>query len=223
MINIIYAYPSEVKALRELIKINGLHSCVSFFKWPSLPKKINSVMLNVGFAGSLNTGLALGQVVLIKKIFYESDKKTVILNSSDQSLAENFAKNQELSSVTLLTVKNPVADTSLRDKLRQKTNADVVDMEGHHIFAIAKEKNIPFISFKIITDNANSDTWQSVMQNSDKWSRILGEEVFEFIKWLIANHKYPPLDSSLPLRGRGKINASPILGESRRGNSSESQ
>ena len=69
-----------------------------------------------------------------------------------------------------------------------KSNADIVDMEGHYLFEMLDER-ASFVSFKIISDNADNDAWNNVKQYGDKWSNVLGETVAEFIAYFLRGNK----------------------------------
>ena len=73
MISIVYAYPLEVKVLKELASENDLQAEICWHRWPSLSSKTEGLIFNVGFAGCLNPGLALGQVVLVNRIMAEGE------------------------------------------------------------------------------------------------------------------------------------------------------
>jgi len=180
-ISIVYAYPLEVKGLKELASENDLQVELSWQRWPSLPSKTEGLIFNVGFAGCLNPGLALGQVVLVNRIIAEG-QEPVVLEGFNQTRAEKYCKRQNLSLATLLTVDNPLTSVTKRDELRQKTGADLVDMEGHRLYKLARERRVSFISLKIISDYADADTWQDLRQNSGRFSDILGKTAFKFLK-----------------------------------------
>lgn len=186
MIVITYAYETEVAAFKQLVKnslFDGKLTFHNFRKSPLILENSRDLILNMGFAGALDQNLALGQVVLIKQVIDAQTNQKVIIDSTAHQLAAEFATNESLPKVRLLTSKEPVTDSVLRDELRQKTGADIVDMEGFSLFEIARQGGIPIVSFKVISDNADNDAWQMVKQNTDKWSEALGQTVFEFIKY----------------------------------------
>ncbi len=155
MILITYAYEAEAKFLKELVKGSIFEDKIIWSRFLSAKDLVIDekvkLILNIGFAGALNQELALGQVILV----------------------EDPAR--------LFTSKDPVTSIELRDKLRKETGADVVDMEGHILFDLAKANNLPIKCFKVISDMADNDAWQMVKQNSDKWSKALGSVVYEYL------------------------------------------
>lgn len=187
VISIVYAYKPEVKALKELIKKNKLQRQVRWYRWPSAPKKSRGLLLNVGFAGGLNPNLSLGQVVLIDKIVAldKSGLDEFIIDNPEQQEAKEFAKANNLTTAGLLTVNDPVTDPLLRDELSDSTKADVVDMEGYNVLKVLLDSfpgNCPpIVSFKVVTDNADSDTWLNIKQKGELWSKILAQKVIDFI------------------------------------------
>jgi hypothetical protein len=68
-------------------------------------------------------------------------------------------------------------------------------MEGHFLCSLAKMQKVPVVSFKVVTDNADSDTWLSVKGNSERWSKILGNVVLSFVKYYLDCHALDELGS----------------------------
>ncbi len=149
-----------------------------------------SLVLNVGFAGGLDPGLALGQVVLVDSIsnINNGSVRKVNIQSKAWDGANKFSEKNGLASVSLLTVNDSVTNSSIKDELRAKSGAGIVDMEGSHLFELVNEKT-PFISFKVVSDNADNDAWHNVKQYGERWSNILGEIVAEFIAYYLHENK----------------------------------
>lgn len=172
--------------LRRLVKSSFFDGKLSFQNVRKSPLSLENseqLVLNVGFAGALNQNLPLGQVVWVMEVVNGQTNEKVKIDSSVHNLLTEFADKESLPKVRLLTSKNPITNSSLRDELRQKTGADIVDMEGFNIFEMAEQNGLPIASFKVISDNADNDAWQMVKQSTNKWSEALGQVVFEFIKF----------------------------------------
>jgi adenosylhomocysteine nucleosidase len=101
-----------------------------------------ALVLTCGFAGGLNPGLSLGDVVFqtdvgagLAKRLSESGAAPGVFHCSDR-----------------------VAITAVEKKsLRASTNADAVEMESAAIRAICREKKIPATTVRVISDAANED------------------------------------------------------------------
>lgn len=175
MLAITYAYEPEVKALKRLVEASDFESRLILHRWDGKNDFGDNIKLivNVGFAGALNSDLALGEVVLVDEVM-GADNRVVKL---DFALQENVQQKK----VRLLTRSEPVTSAVLRDQLFEDTKADIVDMEGSFLLMAAKSKSVPLVIFKVVSDMADNDAWQMVKQNSQRWSNILGETVFEYL------------------------------------------
>lgn len=189
MILVTYAYPIEVKHLQDLAK-NSMHKNeIDWFRWPydgpfikalKDPKKNIDMVLNVGFAGALGSNIALGQVVIVDRIFADGADGYKKIEWSHQ-LADRFVNEKNITRASLLTSEDPVISVDHRDELRSKSTADLVDMEGLYIYMAAKKCDLPLLSFKVVTDNADNDAWLNIKSNGEKFSKALGETVKEFL------------------------------------------
>ena len=195
MIVITYAHPLEVKGLKKKLINAGLDNKVDWLRFNTDDRggfgsvsSDYSLILNVGFAGALNQSLALGQVVLVDRLINNEEWQETNLKSRSWHEAQRFAEANGISNSSLLTVDDPIISVQVRDKLRMKSNADIVDMEGHYLFEMLDER-ASFVSFKIISDNADNDAWNNVKQYGDKWSNVLGETVTEFIAYFLHGNK----------------------------------
>lgn len=180
MIAITYAYEPEIKALKRLVDNSDFTSMVIWHRWDGRNGFDDNVKLivNVGFAGALGNKLALGEVVFVDSVV-GSDNKPVALKTN--SAGEKFVCENVIKKVRLFTSKEPIQSAELRDKLFEQTRAEVVDMEGRFILRAAKEKNVPFVSFKVVSDMADSDTWLMVKQYNEQWSTALANTVVNFL------------------------------------------
>lgn len=194
MIVIAYAYQAEISRFKKLIENSKFEKLVTWQKVneaDSLSKikaQNAELILNVGFGGALNPNLALGEVVLVDKILCIKEnkiEKQLIVGTKTQDIALDFAREKKISFVSLLTAQNPVTDSILRDELRQKTKADIVDMEGSYLLKAAGSLKVPFVSLKLVSDNADNDTMLNVKQYGKRWSKILGEVAFDFLSFYL--------------------------------------
>jgi len=58
-------------------------------------------------------------------------------------------------------------------------------MEAGYLHRLAVESGIPFISLKVISDDADSQSWDTIRRNNDRWARRLAAVVFDFIDFYI--------------------------------------
>lgn len=128
-------------------------------------------IINFGLAGALKQNLKIGEWKKITSCLHENHS-LIINNSNQQSLA-------------IATVKKCVSSEKEKETLREKYNADIVDMEAYFIANLAKQKNLPCKIIKMISDLANENTKQSFNNSMKKYEA----EATNFLIELIKNEK----------------------------------
>jgi adenosylhomocysteine nucleosidase len=101
------------------------------------------LVLTCGFAGGLNPELKLGDVVFD----VQSPKSKV----QSQLLAAGAKPVKFFCADRIATT---VAE---KKKLRAETSADAVEMESAAIHAVCRERGIPCVTIRVISDTANED------------------------------------------------------------------
>ena len=108
MILINYAYSAEVKTLKELVDKANFQKKVAWLRLASSKPRLGQwlnmnafpmkpeLILNMGFAGNLNSNFSLGDVVLIDKILAERKRilEESVIASNVFLLAKQFIKNR---------------------------------------------------------------------------------------------------------------------------------
>ncbi len=187
MICIVFAHPPEVKELKDLIEQSRSDLEIVWLRWrretdrPLIASQMKfDLILNVGFAGRLNETLALGEVVLVNAI-----KRASTNDRPDQlrkiDNVSRFADSHKIRSASLATVSEPVTTPKAKQLLRSG-GADIVDMEAAHLLRIANESGLPFASFKVISDNADAGSWDTIKKHKHEWATNLAAVVYEFIQ-----------------------------------------
>lgn len=171
MVIIVYAHEPEVKALKKLVFASDFRHKVVWLRRNLSDGNIfedaeSDLIVNPGFAGRLNSALNIGEVVLVRNFAC--------------AVAERFADDRQLKSASLVTSDKPVLDAQGRAALDD--TADIVDMEAHVLNRMAADAGIPFASFKLVSDNADAEAWDSIKRNMGRWSERLGAVVFEFLQ-----------------------------------------
>ncbi len=142
--------------------------------------------MNAGFAGGLNPALAVGDVVLVDGFAGGSPGEHSVLEE-----ARLFAASQGLRPATLVTVDAPVLDGEESAALWRRTAADVVDMEGAHIWSLARRANLPFAGFKVVSDRADAGARVEVRRRQGDLAERLGSAVAPFLAGFVAEiHGY---------------------------------
>lgn len=134
-------------------------------------------VINVGVAGSLNAMLNVGDVVISKKTIQHDFDITAFGHSkgyisgvgafieSNHELVDEFSavleslpeRNYKIKMGIVATGDIFCTETWMKDKIRAKFNADVVDMECAAIAQICYLNEKPFIAIRSISDSPNGD------------------------------------------------------------------
>lgn len=182
MICVVYAYPREVKYLK--LNASKLKIQLFWLPWSKAHTRRycaahiplgTKLILNVGFAASLNSRFSLGQVCLVNLFLAEQGGKLLKLRNDN-------IWSFKASAATLFTSQVPVTNSIMRQKLAEETKADLVDMEAFWILKLAQSLNIPFLCFKVVSDYANEESEQLVKGKGKIYAQILAEKVLEFLE-----------------------------------------
>jgi adenosylhomocysteine nucleosidase len=119
------------------------------------------LVLTCGFAGGLNPDLKAGDVV------FEVVNAPLAPSLSPQSGERASARTGEGLSSKLLAAgakqakffcADRIATTAAeKKKLRDETGADAVEMESEVIHAVCRERDIPCVTVRVISDSVNED------------------------------------------------------------------
>lgn len=150
-------YQGWVKIYTGVGKINATYNLTKAIE-KYKPKKV----INFGTAGGVN--LAKHQFVKIGK-FYQIDMNCN--NFTHLSYATPFEKDYGF--IGEEGVRLGTSDTFITNTKNLKEVIDLVDMEAYALAKICKLENIPFESYKYITDNCNEDSdsdWESNLKKA---------------------------------------------------------
>mgnify|MGYP003303186399 CR=1 FL=1 len=148
-------------------------------------------IINVGSAGSSNDNLEIGDIVIGKKLIQHDfditafgHPKGYISNvgqfvESDQSLIEKM--EYTISKIEDKTFKIKIGNIAsgdifcteikMKEKIREKFDADAIEMEGAAIAQVCKLDDMPFIIIRSISDTPNGDnniTFEAFLEKASK-------------------------------------------------------
>ena len=109
-------------------------------------------IVSAGFGGALDPALRRNDVVLPREVVNLEGRAFAI----DLAVPPE-AEAQGLKTGRLVTVDDLVRKASDKAALREKTGADVVDMETSAIAALCEERSVKFLSVRVISDEAGVD------------------------------------------------------------------
>lgn len=161
-------------------------------------------IINGGSGGSINELLNIGDVIISKHIIQHDFDITAFGHSKgyitgvgdkitcDINLVENFKKliesfedrSYETKIGIIATGDIFCTDVSMKDKIRAKFKADVVDMESAAIAQVCYLNNVPFIAIRCISDTPNGKNYSTFEENlklaSKRSANILKKYLYNF-------------------------------------------
>ena len=163
--------------------------------------KIDAI-INVGSAGSATDELNIGDIVIGKKLvqhdfditafghqkgyisnvgqFIESDDKLVL---KMKQTIEKIEKDEfKIKIGTIASGDIFCTESKMREKIRNKFNADAIEMEGAAIAQVCKLDEIPFIVIRSISDKPNGKNEITFEQFLEKASKRCAEIIKVFFE-----------------------------------------
>jgi nucleoside phosphorylase len=95
-----------------------------------------------------------------------------------------WIERQGWATASLVTVSRPVLDTDRAEELRERVQADMVDMESYAVLQACASKRVPCGVVRVITDQANIKAKQDYWRNLIGTMGDLGHEISTLISWL---------------------------------------
>lgn len=148
-------------------------------------------IINVGAAGSGNDALQIGDIVIGKKLvqhdfditafghqkgyisnvgqFIESDKSLIEKMENTISKMKNNEFNIKIGNIASGDIF--CTEVKMKEKIREKFEADAIEMEGAAIAQVCKLDNIPFIIIRSISDTPNGTnniTFDTFLEKASK-------------------------------------------------------
>lgn len=163
--------------------------------------KVNSV-INVGSAGSARYGLDIGDIVIGKKIVQHDFDITAFghpkgfisnvgayLQSSDELIEKMEKTIQKMQDESFKIKIGTIAsgdifctEIKMKDKIRDKFEADAIEMEAASIAQVCTLDNIPFIIIRSISDSPNGKNEITFEQYLTKASKRCANMIREYLK-----------------------------------------
>lgn len=159
-------------------------------------------IINVGSAGTVNDELEIGDIVIGKKLiqhdfditafghpkgyisnigrYVEIDKKLyTIIRSKISKIAKDKFK---IKIGTIVSGDIFCTDIKMKNKIREKFDADAVEMEGAAIAQVCKLDNVPCLVIRSISDNPNGKnqiTFDEYLKIASKRCAIIINELLK--------------------------------------------
>ena len=156
-------------------------------------------IINVGSAGSANDELNIGDIVIGKNMvqhdfditafghpkgyisnigqYVESDN--LLVQKIEKTILEIKDSEFKIKIGTIASGDIFCTDVKMKEKIKNKFNADAIEMEGAAIAQVCKLDNIPFIIIRSISDSPNGDnniTFDQFLEKASKRCAIIIKE-----------------------------------------------
>lgn len=193
MIYLTYAYEPEIEGLAELMSGSEIHcefvrarngnagEALTSALLSRPAGTIDTLVLNAGFAGALNPSLDVNDIVLVEQFVSENDEPAGRPSLRQVLDIEAWCKEGRYAKATCLTVDEPLRDRAECLRLRARTGADIVDMEGLYLSEVADRHGVAFASTKVISDFADGAANATAIGQAGRWSMTLVAAVYSFI------------------------------------------
>jgi adenosylhomocysteine nucleosidase len=138
----------------------------------------HTICIASGFAGALKPSHKVGDI-LVARAVQQLGKSKIIECSRNLFMAafENKAKEVKM----FLTVENVVA--SAEEKQRLSPFADAADMESFATLSVAKQKNLPAVAIRVISDLFGEDVPANVDMTVDEKGRVNIRGVVKYVAY----------------------------------------
>lgn len=152
-------------------------------------------IINVGSAGSANDELNIGDIVIGNKLvqhdfditafghpkgfisnvgeYVESDSK--LIEKMEQTISELHNNDFKIKIGTIASGDIFCTEPKMKEKIRNKFNAEAIEMEGAAIAQVCKLDNVPFIIIRSISDSPNGNNNITFDQFLEKASKRCAE------------------------------------------------
>lgn len=135
-----------------------------------------NLLLNIGFVGSLTEDQEIGRLVLVEHVQRSGQTKGITIERELLKWAAHVLQRFSPLSGALVTVDQPVTDVKRRRDLA-RGGANVADMEAYSLGQLALQYELPFLSVKVVSDRADSQTNITLKKHGPEIARLLREAV----------------------------------------------
>ena len=177
----VFALPLENQLPKALLSydccitgIGKVNAAVHLSK--ALSEKACDRVINLGICGCVNPDIQPLSIFAVSRIM-EGDRD---FYSPKHDILLPCLPSCTLPSSILMTQDKAITRPEQRLRVSEK-GATLVDMEGYALAKTAQIFNIPFYSFKIVSDHADENTYNHVRENIVNASKLLCERIISLI------------------------------------------
>ena len=159
-------------------------------------------ILSVGFVGSIHPEVKPGDLCLVDKV-RTSDREKGFIPDRDWRDRAGTALGGKFRTCGLLTVEETASSVEEKRSLRAK-GASIIDQETYWVAKEADERDLPFLSIRVVFDGINQDLPPARCYDSDS-GKVLPGKVFRWLAEEPSGLKGLPRLGWNSVRARGRL------------------
>ena len=138
----------------------------------------HTICIAAGFAGSLKSDHRVGDVLVARAVQQIGTSKTL---ECSRSLYTAAFLDQAVAAKMFLTTQEVV--TTAEEKQRLSPFGDAVDMESFAILSVAKQKNLPAVAIRVVSDRFDEDMPVDIGTTVDEKGRVTMGGICRYIAY----------------------------------------
>ncbi len=144
------------------------------------------LIINFGTCGGIDPDVSLGDLIVVSETRREGGGSPVELSGPMTGRFREILTAQGYTHKTgaIYSTEKAITDEVSRDNIFRSTGAQGVDMECYTLAEVCQKHDVPIVSLKYVSDNADEFTLKDFIANLDDASDRLGDVVLEFIRHL---------------------------------------
>jgi len=158
-----------------------------------------TICIASGFAGSLNAEHKLGDILVARAVQQLGQSKTI---ECSRNLYHSACQDRATPVQLFLTAEHPVTS---EEKKRLSPFGNAVDMESFAVLSIAKEKDVPAVAIRAISDRLDEDLPVDIEMTVDEKGQVKVGGVVRYVA------RHPLLLPALVRLGRKSATAAEAL------------
>ena len=144
-----------------------------------LCKKVECIV-SFGFAGSIDSKLTNGEII-IPKFLIDKNKKKKFLSSKHRSTILRKLSKQEVNEKGIISVDKIINENESKKRIYEKFKASSIDMESDSIYKICCEKKIPLIIVRVIFDDLSFNIPNFIVKSTNSNGDISITSLLKFV------------------------------------------
>ena len=137
-------------------------------------------VVSFGFAGSVDSELKNGGIIVPKFIIDKSKKKKYLSSKYRLQILDKLS-NQKVNEKGIISVDEIINEKKKKEKIFEKFKASSVDMESDSIYKICFNQKIPFVILRVIFDDLSFNIPDFIIRNTNSEGDVSINGLLKFI------------------------------------------